>query len=329
MKQLFLRVLAFAGAAGVLAACAGPAQEAQTIGMSERSVGAGALSRSWMQPGAASGNLLYVSYPDNNFVTVYSYPAGTQVGQLANLPSEPFGLCSDKKGNVWLTMLGLIYEYAHGGTTPIATLSDGQFYAGACSVDPSTGNLAVANWDSPSSRNGNLAIYRGGREPRKIYKQPLFLTFLSCGYDPSGNLYVTGYGKNSFANLFAELPKGAGALKTITLSHTPQGQADVQWDGQNVAVSSPEEGMIMRFKISGALGKEVGFTTFYDFNTVQQFTFPNVAARHGKLAGRVIGTSTQFGEVMYWNYPQGGNPTFTIPGDTDALSATVSLAPHR
>ncbi len=42
---------------------------------------------------------------------------------------------------------GYVYEYSHGGTQSIATLSDpGSPYG--CSVDPTTGNLAVANTTS-------------------------------------------------------------------------------------------------------------------------------------------------------------------------------------
>lgn len=266
MNRMSLRALIAVGTAATVAACAAPAQDAQTIGIPGRGIDASSLDRSWMNPAATSVNLLYVTYSDADIVNVYSYPAGTRVGQLTNFPADPLGACSDRKGNVWITMRGWIYEYAHGGSRPIKELDNGGFYAGACSVDPSTGDVAVTNYHSGLSRRGNLSIYPGGSGPRKVYRSPLFLAFISCGYDPSGNLYVTGEGKHTpYLWLFAELPKGAGALKTVTLSHTPKGQPDVQWDGQNVAVSSPQEQMIIRFKISRSLGKEVGFTSLYNF----------------------------------------------------------------
>ena len=39
-------------------------------------------------------------------------------------------------------------EYAHGGTSSIATLGDPSEYPEGCAVDPATGNLAVANFSA-------------------------------------------------------------------------------------------------------------------------------------------------------------------------------------
>jgi hypothetical protein len=261
-------------------------------------------------------------------VLIYSYPEGDEVGELADLPSEPAGLCSDSRGNVWVTLVGAIYEYAHGGTTPIATLKDGKLNAWACSVDPSSGDLAVVSPAANSGDYGDVAIYKHGRGSPKAYKDPLFGGYSGCGYDPSGNLYVMGFGAGSYPppNLFAELPNGGRQLKTVTLSHTPQGQGDVQWDGQDIAVSSPGESTIYRFEIKGKLGKEIGYTTLNEFKTVQQFVFPNPAARKGKLAARVIGGAAQYGSVIFWNYPQGGDPTHSIGSGIGALGVTVSIA---
>jgi hypothetical protein len=322
------RALWVVTAATFLASCAPSLEPAASI---SQSLGTRAPhGRSWISPHAVKGNLLYVSYPESGVVLVFSYPGGTQVGEIADLPGEPDGLCSDSHGDVWVTLHGLVYEYAHGGTTRIATLEDGTLNAWACSVDPSTGDLAVASPATPSGYYGDVAIYKHGRGSPKAYKDPLFFGYSACGYDPRGNLYIMGFGGDSSypANLFAELPKGGRKLETVTLSHTPQGQGDVQWDGQDVAVSSPEESAIYRFKIKGKLGHELGYTALTDFSTVQQFAFPNVAARKGKLAARVIGGSTQFGSVMFWDYPQGGDPTRSIgSSEGEALGVTVSIAP--
>jgi hypothetical protein len=287
-----------------------------------------------MSPQAAYGNLLYVSYPESGVLLVFSYPQGTQVGEIENLPSEPEGLCSDKHGDVWITLYGAVYEYAHGGTTPIAMLQDGKFNAWACSVDPGGGDLAVVRSESSayygSGYVADVAIYKDGRGSPKAYKDSLFAGYFGCGYDPSGNLYVMGFGEGSDSyppNLFAELPAGGRKLETVTLSHTPQGEGDVQWDGQDVAVSSPQESTIYRFKIKGKLGHELGYTALDEFSTVQQFAFPNLPARKGKLAARVIGASTQFGSVMFWDYPQGGTPTHSLGSGGDALGVAVSIAP--
>src|SRR5580692_2300582 len=71
---------------------------------------------SWMSP-AAAGPLLYVSDIGAEDVDVFSYPGGKQVGTLTGF-SEPAGLCTDRKGDVFVVDSGndRILEYAHGGT---------------------------------------------------------------------------------------------------------------------------------------------------------------------------------------------------------------------
>jgi len=317
-------------AIALLAGCGAPQGQPPTFGAGESAARSGLSGVSWMAPSAQSSNVLYVGYYENQAVAVFSYPEGVQVGTISGFPGSPDGLCSDVDGNVWVTIEGgWIYEYAHGGTTPIAKLADGKLNAWACSVDPTTGNLAVESVAAASGDYGNVAIYKHAAGSPKTYKDLQFGGYFGCGYDPSGNLYVMGFSSNSsYADVFAELPKGGHRMETITLSHTPQGEGDVQWDGQYVAVSSPNEQMIIRFRISGKLGKEEGYTSFNDFSDVFQFSFPNLGARHGKMAGRVIGASEEFGEMMYWDYPQGGNPTQTFGGeDGEIVGSVVSLAP--
>lgn len=277
-------------------------------------------------PQAARKELLYISYYESQVVGVFQYPSLKEVTTIGGR-GEVLGLCTNPAGDVFVGSDGVIYEYKHGGTTPIATLQDGKRYAWACSVDPSTGNLAVASTASPSGDNGDVAIYDGARGTPKKYKDTLFLGYFGCGYDSSGNLYVLGFGKNrSNPNLFAELPKGGHALKQIVLGHTPMGQGDVQWDGSYVAVSSPDEGEIFQFKIQGNRGKEVGVTSL-DAVGVDQFSFPGIFGRANAQAGEMIGTSFDSGTFMVWNYPAGGSPTMSLQGNYgEALSAVVSVA---
>jgi hypothetical protein len=123
---------------------------------------------SWMAPDAKKQDLLYISDVSDNEVTVYSYPSGKLEGTLTGF-EVPTGLCSDKAGDVFVTDFEAseILEYAHGGTTPIATLSDPGQWPSGCSVDPMTGNLAVSNDETPSVGEGNLAIYAHARAHRR------------------------------------------------------------------------------------------------------------------------------------------------------------------
>ena len=91
--------------------------------------------KSSMLPEARSEDLLYASnqgdasseYGD---VLIFAYPEGKLVGTLTGFSAFVQSLCSDRSGNVFVTASttdlsqGYVYEYSHGGTQPVATLSD-------------------------------------------------------------------------------------------------------------------------------------------------------------------------------------------------------------
>src|SRR5262249_50697935 len=121
--------------------------------------------KSWMLPDAGKQWLLYVSDGSSGTVDVYNYRvrAGKLYGQITGF-SAPYGQCVDKSGNVYIADLGSskIYEFAHGGTTPIATATDDYGFPIGCSVDPTTGNVAVSNFNGPSYGPGGIDIFSGG-----------------------------------------------------------------------------------------------------------------------------------------------------------------------
>ncbi len=129
-----------------------------------------------MAPGAAKKDLLYVSNFNTETVLVYSYPDGNKMGTLTGF-AQPDGLCSDKKGDVWIvnnedSQSGLdIVEYTHGGKKPIAKLSDGYILIG-CSIDPTTGNLAVTNTETISFGPGSIAIFAHAKGTPAILSVP-------------------------------------------------------------------------------------------------------------------------------------------------------------
>ena len=122
---------------------------------------------SWMLPESKSRDLLYVSSANNGSVYVYSYPQLKLVGTLSSPNSTATGECVDKMGDVFITTTNeqqssTIYEYKHGGTQPVAELSEPGSGTG-CAIDPKTGNLAVANIsDSSNPSNpyfGDVAVF--------------------------------------------------------------------------------------------------------------------------------------------------------------------------
>ena len=154
-------------------------------------------------------------------------------------------LCSDAKGNVWLTTWRYsdheteVVEFAHGATTPFAAINGAGNNPRGCSVDPASGDLAVATYGGGSSnRNpGNVVVFPAApKYPPVTYKVARDAHFFFCTYDANGNLYVDGISaSNDF--VFYELPKGASGFVAVTLNHAISGPGGVQWDGSHVAVA--------------------------------------------------------------------------------------------
>jgi hypothetical protein len=272
--------------------------------------------KSWMSPDAKTNDLLYISSFLNGDVYVYSYPHDTLKGTLTGF-SSPAGECIDKSGHVFITSASGILEFAHGGTTPIATLKDAGSAQG-CSVDPKTGNLAVTNYSTISGSQGNVAIYKNAkgsptyRTDSKIYHEAF------CGYDNAGNLFVDGYDISLGELKLSEIPSGRTFFKKITLNQTITGAGGVQWDGKHLALGNNTEGAgtIYQFSISGEKGTKVGSTPLKGSGGAIQFWIERA---------NVIVPEPFTNDVGIWAYPAGGSAKKTITGSFDEpWGATVS-----
>jgi hypothetical protein len=271
------------------------------------------LGPSWMAPEAKNEDLLYIS--NVYTVTVYSYPKGKHVGTLKGF-YRPIGECSDKAGDVFIANGDTIVEYRHGGKKPIQTLTFPGYAAQLCSTDPTTGNLAVT-WDKGFSQ-GYVAVYQDAKGTAALYSNGNML-FSFCGYDNMGNLYVDGqYGEKQSDFAFAELPKGSGTLKSITLNQSIEFAGPVQWDGRYVAVGDNEAERIYQFTISGSSGTLEGTMSLGDAQSIEQWWID------GK---RVVGSDDIPSTVWYWSYPAGGSATKSITKDVfHPFGATLSKA---
>ena len=154
-------------------------------------------------------HLLYISDIGTNDVYVYSYPRGKLMGALTGFES-PEGECVNKAGDVWITNTSAaeIVEYAHGGASPIATLSDAGQYPVGCSVNKSTGDLAVSNSQTTSSGAGSVSVYPAASGTPKTYSVPNTYYPYFLGYDSHGDLFVDGENSGFTAFEFARLSKG-------------------------------------------------------------------------------------------------------------------------
>lgn len=276
---------------------------------------------SWMDPGAKSGDLLYVSDTESSYVYVFSYPKGKLVGTLMDF-ADPAGECIDKKGDVFIANTGEsdILEYTHGGTSPLATLDDSGYFPTGCSVDPTTGNLAVTNFTTTGSGQGDVVIYAHAKgNPKGNYTDSAIFEMFLCGYDASGNLFLDGLSHGS-AFAFAELRKGGAALTNVTLDQSIGLPGAVQWDGKYVAVGDQATNTIYQFSISGKRGKKMGSTVLGGAAEVFQFWIDG---------SQVIGPDSSAADVKVWDYPAGGKAIKTLTGVYVPLGAAVSPATKK
>lgn len=278
-----------------------------------------ARGHSWMLPEAKSKDLLYVS---NTFdVEVYSYPAGKLVGTLSNF-DRPLGECVDATGNVYITdsAFSRIYEYPHGGAKPIASIVDKQYQPYGCAIDPTTGNLAVANYETNWNYPGNLSIYHKARGYPTSYVVEGLYYYYYCGYDASGNLYVDGLNNGGFNFAFAELHKKSSTLESILLPQSISFPGGIQWDGTYLAVGDQSGGTIYQFSFSKGRATLKGQTPLNGAGIVGQF-----AINGSTVVAPNEGNSTS--NVLFYSYPAGGNPTKTITnGVTAPFAAVISPA---
>jgi len=335
-SRLLRCALSCCAAAAMLAGCGG---SQPPIGASGALPQASALAthadhgKSWMKPEAKSKELLYVTSGDD--VYVYTYPQGRLVGTLTGFMS-PLGECVDAAGNVFIVTLankygssGIVYEYAHGGTQPIVTLNDPAGGYG-CAIDPTSGNLAVANMadsNNPYGDYGDVAVYANAQGGPTMYYSSEFASFGLCGYDAKGNLYLSTFLYGSQSQL-VRLAADSSEFELISLKVTLYNWSalpSVQRDGKYMTVSSSaprEPAYVYRLRISGDTATVVGTTTL---SSKRNGTKSGQIWIEGK---RVLGAAYFFrgkGGVDSWSYPNAGE----TPDPRTAHRKILSLRHNR
>ena len=293
------------------------------------SAASGSDTASWVLPEASSEDLLYVS--SHNWVSIYSYPQGRLVGKLKGF-LLPSGQCVDGSSNVYITDYDTnrVSEYVHGDSRRLRTLRS--FGANSCSVDPTTGNLAVA-----AIGDGGVSVFQNAKGRPTIYKNANFYGYYGCAYDAKGNLFINGMTRPGTGNfIFAELPKGGSALKVVQLNQYIGYPSAMQWDGKHLAVGDQATPAIYQFVVAGSTGTKVG-TTSLGSNASDTLQF--------WIQGQTVITSTvctkphgcgpkrhgRGSAVMLFDYPAGGPATKIITAAIvgEPQGDSVSLAPGK
>jgi hypothetical protein len=316
------RALGVGLAAALLAGCGSGSQSALPQGALQ------AQSRPHRASGS-SDDLIYVTTAHG--MLLVSYPDWKIVGSVSGDWSND-ELCSDPNtGNVFVAPAAFaqsqeLLEYAHGGTTPIATLAVPAGYTNlaGCSVDPLSGNLAVGAAQS-GYKNGALLIYQAARGTPTVYTDKTVRMFASPVYDNAGDVFVQITTKKIGFKL-AELGAGKNTFVTIRFNPELDIPAALHWDGQYVVFESPPT--LYQLQIAGNTGTVAG-TENVDHGA-------EAIAIQGSL---MFGFDAQIKKpnnhaIAVWPYPAAGEPKSKFygiaKGRDDYLGAlAVSVAPSR
>jgi len=321
----------------LLAGCGGSQQVSGAVPQGAKSSPTTAhwiSGKSWMLPEAGGEDLLYTS-DDAGHVYAYSYPSLELVGQLGGFGKVATGgLCVDGQGDIFVptgvsSVSGYVYEFSHGGLSPIATLDDPGWRAG-CSIDPTTGNLAVANYFSPNDEpyyHGDVAIYASAQGTPITYTSPYVNWYWWAAYDDKGDLFVDGNGYGASGFPLAELPAGGSNFKDISLDDdiTPY---SLQWNKGRLVIASGGDARdvlsIYQVKVFRTRGRIVRTTSLhtdglgYDGNG--QFWIQD---------NKIIGPGRLHNVLDLWRYPSGGRVQRRLVKHFSPWGAVISVVPSH
>ena len=274
--------------------------------------GSPAMRESGQHGKPGSGDLLYATGGCGG-TCVLSYPNLKLVGTLSTNGS---GACSDGQGNVFLTEGAEVEEYAHGGTSPIATLNiPGGENARGCSVDPETNNLAVTFTGSDT----DLAIFANEQGTPTQYTTHIGAMY--CGYDDNGNLFIDGL--NDQKPAFAELPKGSSEFTVLSIPESVGAPGQVQWDGKYITYESYDQTrQVFQLSISGSEAEIVGSTKF---KSMPKRSYPSWIYSSSVIVPYNI-RGIRANVIGVWKYPKGGRPIKTIRKFPTFKKRTIDFA---
>jgi hypothetical protein len=314
------RALAMGTAALLFSACGGSSPLQPLSSLQQSTVNSPTANRK-------IGDLIYASAGSETYLI--SYPEGKYVGKF-DMPSPPSS-CADAQGDVFIPNNSEVFEFAHGGTTPIAILQDTGYRAFGCASDRKTGNLAVANaYALQSNGRGNIALFKKGSGKPAFYSDPQMIDYTFCGYDVKGNLFIAGFSQSD-RFLLAELPSHSSTFINLTVNKPVTAFGQILWDGKYMALAAYNAKLIYRLAISGSTASVVQVVALNKIEKPRHsFAF------QGNTFLTPIGAYDR--KVGYWSYPRGGNPYESTDAifktsksfiDAIALSVSPGTAPAR
>ena len=220
-------------------------------------------------------------------------------------------MCSDAAGSVYVTDInytGEIDVYAHGAIQPTGEISLPGFETNGCSIDPSSGDLAVADFrNEAGKKHGGISIFTGAQGTPAFYQDPDIDWYFGCTYDSSGNLFVAGVSgkklkKKNDVTIVAELPHGGRQLQTLSASFSFPHPTAPYWDGTYLLLG-PADGSTLNQYVASGSGLTLHGTISFDGGAISQYVIQK---------GVLVATAGGGNSVGFWRYPQGGSATRTF-----------------
>jgi len=278
-------------------------------------------------------DLLYVSNA-NGTVSVYRYQQRTLVAVLTDF-TQPKGACADSTGSVYVAdyQRNAIYEYAHGGKKPIATLDDSPYTPYACAASPPNRNLAVANLPSNGYyKTGNVAIFLHGTGKPSILHLPNGNQPFGCAYDDRGDLLIAARIKYSsfWYDKFYYLPRDAQKLIPMQLpglnyysvANLIEG---VAWDGEYWVVGPIyQELYLYTISVKASQAGEIELSG-NDISAGPVAIYRKSLKSRGTQIVAGVGASA----VYYWSYPTGDYVNQITKYLDDPFGVAISLGEPR
>jgi DNA-binding beta-propeller fold protein YncE len=247
-------------------------------------------------------SLIYVSTP-KNFIYALDYKTGALVVRFRTPVLATYAMCADSGGDIYVLGAesagnGNIMRFSHGATTPSENIAEYDLRPKACSVDPTTGNLAVLN--SNAAEVSEISIYPSGSgAPTEYTVSNTSSVPMSCSYDDQGNLFVALNSLPGGYKLFLLLAE-AESFKKISVSKAIEMRALI-WESSYLAVAYKKG--LYHLNISGKNAVIAGRTVAKNSEPIPWIQNSDLLLEPYGRGGKRLG---------FWNYPRGGKAAMVI-----------------
>jgi hypothetical protein len=280
-----------------------------------------------MDSEAKGQRLLYITDSEANAVYVYGASSNKLVGTLEGF-RDPLGECVDAKRDIWIVDSQGLTEYAHGGTTPIGSISMYDFYAGgfnpySCAVDPTSGDIAISIVNRYQGNDSGLIMICSSDASCSLNEQRARVYVYFVSYDKEGNLYANGLKRDKPGLWMVVRPHG-GSFETFTIQGAtltqPGGMVNADGVFSVAAPGTSHSTTIYQLSVSGTIGTVTGTTQLAKAGDCNQFAIQGTPA-----SARITCPNLTGGNVTKYKYPAGGDPVETIKKLGRPFAAVYSI----